>query len=137
MGGAIFRDDRMASSRHWQRSHIMACTCVCNYIAKSGVSTGLPLKKVPPVLKNHDKTSAIISRSSPTQRVRANAASQGHPSLSQDPPNTPCTSNRVDGVHFRPWSPARHHQRIRHFFVTLSLRDHSHPFSSWEQRTLG
>jgi hypothetical protein len=38
------------------------------------------------------------------------------------------------GFPYRPWRPARHHRKIRQFFSLTSLRDRSHPLSSWEQR---
>ena len=46
----------------------------------------------------------------------------------------PRISDRVGGVHWRPWRPARDHRRIRRFFLSSSLRNRSHPLSSWEQR---
>ena len=66
--------------------------------------------------------------------MRTNAASQGHPSHTQDSHNMQCNSNPVGGVYWRPWRPASHHWIIQHFFLSLSLCNRSHPLSLWEQR---
>ena len=125
----------MANSQLWQSSRTLACTAHAPKLLNLGSQQAFHSKKYPPCLKTMTKTSAIISRSSPTQRMTANAASQGHPSLSQDPPNMRCTSDCVGGVHWCPWKPACHHQRIQQFFLSLSLRNRSHPLLSWEQCT--
>ena len=78
---------------------------------------------------NDDESSAVISRSAPTQPVRANVANQSHPSLSQDPPHMPCTFNHVGRVHWRLWRPARHHQK-RQFFLLSLLGNSSSLFPS-------
>ena len=73
------------------------------------------VKNTPQSTKNarhHDLSSTIISGSAPKQHVMAKAADQGHPSLPQDTPDTPSTSDHVGGVHWCPQRPARHQGEV-------------------------
>jgi hypothetical protein len=77
----------MALATQWQKG----VTCGSHSIAKPQVSDSRWTKfdhRSPKINSNDDKSS-VISRSTSTQQVRENAANQGCPSLSQDPPNTP------------------------------------------------
>ena len=117
----------------WQGG--ITCTCHCEArIANLQLPVERKSLRITQIYCEDGNSSAVISGSAPTQRVRANAADQRHPSLSQDPPDTPHTSDCVGGVHWHPWRPAGHHQNIRQFFLSLSLCNCSHPLSSWEQR---
>ncbi len=102
-------------------------TCACDCVAKNACLP-LPAEIKPPQTTQNcsddGKSSAVISGSAPTQCVRANAADRRHPSLSQDPPDTPCTSDRVGS-----WPPP---ENLTIFLIVI--RDRSHPLSSWEQR---
>ena len=101
------------------RSGMLACTVRATMLLNLGFWRASHSKKYPPLLKNHDASSAIISESSLTQRLSANAASQGHRSLSQDPPMW-CTSNRVGWVNWHLQRPACHHPQIGQFFIVVA-----------------
>ena len=106
----------------------------CHYVAKTKKQCLLLGQKLtwPLIfLSGHDdESSAVISRSAPKQCVRANTTNPRHPSLSQDPPNTSCTSNRVGGVCWHRQRQSHHHWRIGQFFLLPSLCSCSHPFPS-------
>ncbi len=91
----------------------VAPTIPLHYEAKIGI-LGLPALKLfhnKLFSPDDDASSAVFSGSVPTRRVRDIAANHGRPSLSQDPPDTSPTYNRVGGVRWRLHRPARHHQK--------------------------
>ena len=103
------------SSRRWQGSCTGVSLARATTKPESWFVQSPGVKNTPQSTKkarHHDQSSVVISGSAQTQHVRAKAADQGHPPLPQDTPNTPSTSDRVGGVHWCPWRPTRHHQKI-------------------------
>ncbi len=126
----IIRDLDTVSWQRWQRRQ-GSITSACYYKAKIG-SFQLPVVKITPQSakksSDDDKSSAVISGSAPTRLVRELLANIGRPSLSQDSPDTPCTSDRVGGVRWRLVRPARHHRTNRRFRIVVRLPAVAAPF---------
>ena len=91
------RNDNTTFSRHWHWQYSCTGASLAHVTtSRKWEVLNSPQWKLCHRYKNnfidHGKSSAVITGSDPTQWVRANAANQGCPSLSQKPPNTPSTS---------------------------------------------
>ena len=117
------RNDDTTSSQRWRRSCTGVSLARATTKPESWFVQSPEVKNMPQSTKkacHHDLSPTVSSRSAPTRHMRAKAADQGHPSLPQDTPDTPSTSNHVGGVHWCSQRPARHHREVDNFSIVVT-----------------
>ena len=106
-------------------------TCACDCEARIA---SLPLPTVKKILLtaqkhcNNGNSSAVISISVPTRRVRFSPCPTRTPVCLRRPPDTPSTSNPVGGVRGRQWTPVFLPHTISQFRIIC--RTQHPPFTS-------